>query len=105
MAFSFKRLLPASMRGDGPVIPVVRLSGAIGMASPFRPGLSMATAAGPLEKAFADKKAPAVAIVINSPGGSPVQSHLIYSRIRQLAAEKSKTVLVYVEDVAPPAAT
>ncbi len=99
-SFSFKSLLPARMRGEGPVVPVVRLSGAIGVTSPFRPGLTLASVAGPLEKAFAMKKAPAVAIVVNSPGGSPVQSRQIFERIRQLAAEKEKTVLVYVEDVA-----
>jgi signal peptide peptidase SppA len=95
------RLLPASMRSDAPVIPVVRLSGLI-MAggSPLRPALSLASTAAVLEKAFAFKKAPAVAISINSPGGSPVQSRLIYRRIRDLAAEKEKTVLVFVEDVA-----
>ena len=56
--------------------------------------------AGLIEKAFAYDDAPAVAISINSPGGSPVQSRLIYKRIRDLAAEKNKTVLVFVEDVA-----
>jgi signal peptide peptidase SppA len=83
-----------------PVVPVLRLSGAIGMASPLRPGLSFATVAGAIEKAFNVSKAPAVAIVINSPGGSPVQSHLIFQRIRQLAAEKNKRVYVFCEDVA-----
>lgn len=66
----------------------------------FRPSLSLATTAGVIEKAFAFKDAPAVAISINSPGGSPVQSRLIYKRIRDLACEKNKRVLVFVEDVA-----
>lgn len=95
-----KSLLPARFRHPGPVIPVVRLSGAIGMGTGFRPGLSLATAAPALERAFSFTKAPAVALVINSPGGSPVQSHLIYKRIRQLSAEKKKPVIAYVEDVA-----
>jgi signal peptide peptidase SppA len=82
------------------VVPVLRLSGAIGMASPLRPGLSMATAAGAIEKAFSTSKLSAVAVVINSPGGSPVQSHLIFQRIRQLAIEKNKRVYVFCEDVA-----
>ncbi|MBS0244345.1 MAG: S49 family peptidase [Proteobacteria bacterium] len=82
------------------VIPVIRLSGAIGMAAPLRPGLSLATVAGPLERAFAMSKHPAVAVSINSPGGSPVQSNLIFSRIRQLADEKKKRVHVFCEDVA-----
>jgi signal peptide peptidase SppA len=53
-----------------------------------------------LDKAFAIKNAKAVALVINSPGGSPVQSRQIYLRIRQLAAEKKLPVFVFVEDVA-----
>jgi signal peptide peptidase SppA len=53
-----------------------------------------------LEKAFADKQAPTIALSVNSPGGSPVQSRLIYKRIRDLAEEKNKKVLVFVEDVA-----
>ncbi len=83
-----------------PVVPVVRFSGAIGMVTPLRPGLSLATAAASLEKAFSISRAPAVAVAINSPGGSPVQSHLIYKRIRQLAAQKNKRVHVFCEDVA-----
>jgi signal peptide peptidase SppA len=83
-----------------PVVPVLRLSGPIGMATPLRPGLALASLAGPLEKAFSLSKLPTVAVSINSPGGSPVQSHLIFSRIRQLAAEKEKRVYVFCEDVA-----
>lgn len=82
------------------IVPVLRFSGAIGMATPLRPGLSLATAAGQIEKAFAMSKSPAVAIAINSPGGSPVQSSLIFKRIRQLADEKKKKVYVFCEDVA-----
>ncbi len=84
----------------GPVVPVLRLSGPIGMVTPLRPGLGLASLAGPIEKAFSLSKLPSVAVVINSPGGSPVQSHLIFSRIRQLAAEKEKRVYVFCEDVA-----
>ena len=84
----------------GPVVPVLRFSGPIGMATPLRPGLALAALAGPIEKAFAISKLPTVAVVINSPGGSPVQSHLIFSRIRQLAAEHEKRVYVFCEDVA-----
>lgn len=83
-----------------PVVPVLRLTGPIGMATPLRPGLSLATAAGPIERAFTMSKTPAVAVVINSPGGSPVQSSLIFKRIRQLADEKEKDVYVFCEDVA-----
>ncbi|MBP0616750.1 S49 family peptidase [Jiella mangrovi] len=97
----FKKLVPKRFRKEGVTIPVVRLSGMIAASSsPLRQGLSIATAAPLLEKAFGEKSAPAVAIVVNSPGGSPVQSRLIFKRIRDLAAEKEKTVLVFVEDVA-----
>lgn len=81
------------------VVPVVRLHGVI--AAEQRQGrLNIATVAPLLERAFAIKSAPAVAIVINSPGGSPVQSRLIYQRIRDLADENTKPVLVFVEDAA-----
>jgi signal peptide peptidase SppA len=95
------RLLPKSMRSEAVTIPVIRLHGTI-MAGggQFRPSLSLASTAGVIEKAFAYQEAPVVAISINSPGGSPVQSRLIYKRIRDLAVEKNKKVLVFVEDVA-----
>jgi signal peptide peptidase SppA len=94
------RVLPKSLRSDAVTIPVIRLQGAILAGGPrFGPSLSLATTAGLIEKAFA-MEAPAVAIAINSPGGSAVQSRLIYKRIRDLAAEKNRKVLVFVEDVA-----
>ena len=83
-----------------PVVPVLRLSGPIGMATPLRPGLSLATAAGAIERAFTMSKTPTVAVVINSPGGSPVQSSLMFKRMRQLADEKKKKIIVFCEDVA-----
>src|SRR3954468_1217027 len=95
-----KQLIPAKFRRDAAVVPVVRLSGVIGAVTPLRPGLTLAGIAKTLERAFATKNAKAVALVINSPGGSPVQSRQIYLRIRQLAAEKKLPVLVFVEDVA-----
>lgn len=82
-----------------PVIPVVRLHGVI--AAEQRPGrLNIATVAPLLKRAFAIKSAPAIAIIVNSPGGSPVQSRLISKRIRDLADEHNKPVLVFVEDAA-----
>jgi len=84
----------------GLVVPVLRFAGPIGMATPLRPGLVLAAVAGAIEKAFGLSKLPSVAVVVNSPGGSPVQSHLIFGRIRQLAAEKGKRVYVFCEDVA-----
>jgi len=95
-----KQLIPAKFRRDAAIVPVVRLSGVIGAVTPLRPGLTLAGIARTLERAFATKHAKAVALVINSPGGSPVQSRQIYLRIRQLAAEKKLPVLVFVEDVA-----
>src|ERR1700733_11585534 len=100
--WSIDRLMefvPARWRGAA-VVPVVRLSGVIGAVTPLRPGMSLAGVARTLERAFATKNAKAVALVIKSPGGSPVQSRQIYLRIRQLAAEKKLPVLVFVEDVA-----
>ncbi|MEP7457652.1 S49 family peptidase [Phyllobacterium sp. SB3] len=101
MARFIRKLLPRRWRPDHIEIPVVRLHGAImSGGSRFRNDLSLSSTAGMLEEAFGDKDAPAVAISINSPGGSPVQSRLIYRRIRDLAAEKNKKVYVFVEDVA-----
>ncbi|ALE04076.1 macromolecule metabolism [Bartonella ancashensis] len=62
--------------------------------------LSLGRCAKLLDRAFANRKAPAVALIVNSPGGSPVQSRLIFKRIRDLANEKNKQVLVFVEDIA-----
>jgi len=93
-------LLPARLRRGTAVVPVVRLSGVIGAVTPLRPGMTLAGVAKMLERAFSTKNAKAVALLINSPGGSPVQSRQIYLRIRQLAVEKKLPVLVFVEDVA-----
>jgi signal peptide peptidase SppA len=80
---------------------VVRLAGAVdSAAAPFRQGLSLPGVELALAQAFAFAPAPAVAIIVNSPGGAAVQSHLIHKRIRALAEEKKKPVVVAVEDVA-----
>ena len=92
--------VPARFRRGAAVVPVVPLSGTIGAVTPLRPGMSLSGVAKTLERAFATRNAKAVALVINSPGGSPVQSRQIYLRIRQLAVEKKLPVLVFVEDVA-----
>lgn len=81
-------------------MPVIRLFGAIGMGGRMRSGFDFTAVVGAIEKAFATKKAKAVALVINSPGGSPVQSSLIYKRITQLKAEKEIPVFAFVEDAA-----
>jgi signal peptide peptidase SppA len=83
-----------------PTVPVLRLLGPIGMATPLRPGMNIGSLTAPLDRAFSYSKLPAVAIVINSPGGSAVQSNMICKRIRQLADEKQKRVYVFCEDVA-----
>ncbi|WP_454650122.1 S49 family peptidase [Bradyrhizobium liaoningense] len=100
LADKLMQYLPARFRPGTPVVPVVRLSGVIGAVTPLRPGLTLAGIARVLERAFSYRHAKAVALVINSPGGSPVQSRQIYLRIKQLAAEKKLPVLVFVEDVA-----
>ena len=81
-------------------MPVVRLSGVIGAGLPFSQSLTLAGVAKTLDKAFAMKDAAAVALLINSPGGAPVQSHLIHKRIRALAQEKNRHVFAFVEDAA-----
>jgi signal peptide peptidase SppA len=92
--------LPSVLVNRGPLVPVLRFSGPIGMATPLRPGLTLSTSAAAIDKAFSMRGAKAVAIQINSPGGSAVQSMLIYKRIRALAAEKGLKVYVFAEDVA-----
>ena len=92
--------VPKRWRSDLPVVPVVRLTGVIGFSTPLRPGLSIAGIAKTLDRAFGVRNAKAVALAINSPGGSAVQSHLIFRRIRALAEEKKLPVIAFVEDVA-----
>ena len=82
------------------VIPHVRLTGIIGAAGKFKQGIDLAGQKEILKKAFSYKKVKHVAISINSPGGSPVQSHLIYSYIKQLAKKNKIKVLIFAEDVA-----
>ena len=64
---AFRSLIPARFRGDIPIVPVVRLSGEIGISSPLKPGLTLANVARLLERAFATRNARAVALSINSP--------------------------------------
>ena len=97
---ALRSLVPRRFRGDIPVVPVVRLTGVIGFSTPLKPGLMLATCARSLERAFAVRRARAVALMINSPGGSAVQSHLIFKRVRALAEEKRIPVIAFVEDVA-----
>lgn len=103
----FTRLLPPPLRkriapdwSPRATVAVLRLNGPIGMAMPLRGGIDFASVVGPLEAAFGMRGAKAVALVINSPGGSPVQSSLIYKRVRALAKEKELPVYAFAEDVA-----
>ncbi|MEX3017778.1 S49 family peptidase [Gymnodinialimonas hymeniacidonis] len=91
-----KRFIP--FLKSEPLVSVIRLQGAI--AAGARGGISDAGYAAVIEKAFAKGKPKAVALSINSPGGSPVQSALVAARIRRLAAEKDVKVHAFVEDVA-----
>lgn len=94
------RIIPLRFRKSVPVVNHVRLDGAIGIGTPMRPALTLKSVNHTLERAFQRKGVAAVAISINSPGGSPVQSALIYGRIRELAEEHKLPVIVFCEDVA-----
>jgi signal peptide peptidase SppA len=82
------------------IVAHIKLNGVIGNAGKFKQGIDFANQEEIIEKAFSLKKAKAVAITINSPGGSPVQSHLIYKFIRAQAKKNKKKVIVFAEDVA-----
>lgn len=82
------------------LVPMVRMDGMIAPGARNQNALNLARVERLLDKAFAMEDAPAVAISVNSPGGSPVQSRLICERIRALAEEKDKPVLVFCEDLA-----
>jgi len=86
-------------RDRPPVVPVLRFDGVIGPRQ-WRGALSLASHAAALDRAFRMKRAAAVAIIVNSPGGAPAQSSLLYRRIRQLAEEKHLPVFAFAEDVA-----
>jgi|TARA_Y100001970_G_scaffold291795_1_gene430347 signal peptide peptidase SppA len=82
------------------IIPHIKLTGVIGNVGRFKQGIDFAGQEEIIKKAFSIKKAPAVAISINSPGGSPVQSHLIHDFIRSEAKKNNKKVIIFAEDVA-----
>ena len=77
------------------VVPHIRLAGVIGSAGRFRQGIDFSGQQEIIKKAFSFKKSKNVAISINSPGGSPVQSHLIHDYIRQLAKKNKKKYYVF----------
>ena len=82
------------------IVPVVYMSGIIGNIGALRNGITISSIQDLLEKAFKIKNSAAVAIIINSPGGSPTQSSLIYKRIKKLAKKNKTKVIFFVEDVA-----
>jgi signal peptide peptidase SppA len=84
----------------GPVVAVIRLSGVIGQGGVGRRGLTLEALESAIERAFSIKRCVAVALEINSPGGSPVQSDLIAGRIREMADEKKIPVYAFCEDAA-----
>jgi signal peptide peptidase SppA len=87
-------------RDPPPVVAVIPLAGIIGRPGPMRRGLSLASLAEVIERAFKLRRLKAVALAVNSPGGSPVQSALIAKRVRDLADEKHVPVYAFAEDVA-----
>lgn len=96
-----RRLLPWRRRGDAPLVSVLRLAGVIGRVGPVRGGsVTLANMERAIDRAFAPKRLAAVALAVNSPGGSPVQSALIAKRIRARAEERGVPVLAFAEDVA-----
>ncbi|MDX9860167.1 MAG: S49 family peptidase [Rhodospirillales bacterium] len=98
---SLRSLIPfAGWREPAPVVAVLRMAGVVGQVGPMRRGLSLAGLAGPIERAFGLRHLKAVALSVNSPGGSPVQTSLIAGRIRALAEEKGVPVVAFVEDIA-----
>jgi signal peptide peptidase SppA len=101
MALKTVQRWAAQMMGDGPpVVSVVKLAGTIAPKARFAGGLSLESIAGTLARAFEGKGLKAVALAINSPGGSPAQSILIHDRIRALASEKKLPVFAFAEDAA-----
>lgn len=97
---SIRRMIARlTFRKPPPVVAVIRLSGVIGPSGAFRAGLNIAGLAETIERAFALRDIKAVALAINSPGGSAVQSALIMGRVRALADEKQVPVLAFIEDV------
>ena len=96
-----RRLLPWRRRKDAPLVSVLRLAGVIGRVGPVRGGsVTLANMERAIDRAFAPKRLAAVALAVNSPGGSPVQSALIAKRIRARAEERGVPVLAFAEDVA-----
>ena len=98
----FKCLVPKRFRSSIPIVSVVRMEGVIasGRAGFRSSQMNMETLSDPLDRAFKVPDVKAVVLLINSPGGSPVQSSLIAKRVRTLSDEKGVPVFAFAEDVA-----
>ncbi|HUR42705.1 MAG TPA: S49 family peptidase [Aestuariivirga sp.] len=96
----FSRLIPPRFRKSVPIIHHVRFHGTIGIGTPLKPAITAKDSDNVLERAFAKKGIAGVALSINSPGGSAVQSALIHARIRALADKHKIPVIAFCEDVA-----
>ena len=94
------RLPILALRDPAPVVSVLRLSGIIGRIGPVGGGMTLAGLERAIDRAFAPRHLKTVALAVNSPGGSPVQSAMIARRIRERAAEKNVPVVAFAEDVA-----
>jgi signal peptide peptidase SppA len=98
---NLRRFIPIRrFRDPPPVVAVLRLAGVIGRVGPLRAGLQLAGLEKQIERAFSLSHLSAVALAINSPGGSAVQSAQICGRIRALAEENDVPVIAFAEDVA-----
>jgi len=94
--------LPGTLRERGPVVAAVKLHGVITPTAPplGRGVINLSVLESVLTRAFGFDRLRAVALLINSPGGSPTQSALVADRIRGLADLKNVPVLAFCEDVA-----
>ncbi len=98
---NFRRFIPIQrFREPAPVVAVLRLGGVIGRLGPLRGGLELTGLEKAIQRAFSLRHLVAVALAVNSPGGSPVQSAQIFRRIRALADENDMPVFAFAEDVA-----
>lgn len=95
----FKKVIKR-VSNPAPIVPVVRLEGVIAGSSRYQEALNLQSVGQFLQKAFEMDKAKAVAVIVNSPGGSPTHSVLVHDRIRHLAQKHDKKVYVFVEEVA-----
>lgn len=88
------------LQKPAPVVAILSLEGVIGSSSRFSAALNLAGVEEKIDQAFEVKNVKAVALAVNSPGGSPVQSELIMRRIQKISQEKKIPVYAFAEDVA-----